>query len=376
MIHSTSACVAIVDDDAMVSASLTAILSREGYRVESFSSPVHALEFLKQNDVDAVLSDVSMPTMTGIELLARLRDMATDTPIVLMTGVPRIEDTIRALELGAFRYLTKPLAGGVVRKAIHEAVHWRRLTRASTAGPALADRAELEEAFNRALERISMAYQPIVSATSKLALGHEALMRSSEAKLPSPPAVLDAAEKLGRLHALGRKLRRIVAQQLTSRPDQTMFVNLHSADLADRDLTDPKAPLTTHARSVVLELTERASLESISSLEMRLATLRELGFRIAVDDLGAGYAGLSYFARLSPDIVKIDMSLTRNIHKDNVKQRVFGSICRLAQDLDILVVAEGIETEEELVTVNRLGADLVQGYLTGRPGPLPPPTIE
>ncbi|RYE84278.1 MAG: EAL domain-containing protein, partial [Myxococcales bacterium] len=171
---------------------------------------------------------------------------------------------------------------------------------------------------------------------------------------------------------LGRHIRELVAAQASAQPyEHSFFVNLHSADLADPQLYDDDSPLMRHASSVVLELTERASLEGIGDVDRRLNELRERGFRIAVDDLGAGYAGLSYFARVKPDIIKIDMSLTRDIDRDPVKSRVVASMCSLARDLGMTTVAEGIETEAELARVSMLGVELIQGYLLGKPAPYP-----
>lgn len=364
--------VIIVDDDEMVAATLETLLARDGYSVRVFHSPGAALEHLTTSACDVVLSDISMPGMTGLEMLARLRRVAPDVPVVFMTGVPRIEDTMRAMELGAFRYLTKPVDSGTTREVIRAAVAWGQLARVSISNPSLADRASLEASFDRAVAGLKVAYQPIVAPGDKVVFGYEALMRSSEPKLPSPPAVLEAAERLGRLHELGRHIRGLVATQASAQPfTHTFFVNLHSADLADPHLYDAAAPLTAHARSVVLEITERASLEVIGEIESRLKRLRELGYRVAVDDLGAGYAGLSYLAQLSPEVVKIDMSLVRGIDTDVVRQRVVASICKLAHDLDMLIVAEGIETSSEYACVSELGADLLQGYFIAKPGPYP-----
>ena len=366
--------VAIVDDDTMVAASLAALLERAGYAVERFSAPEDALDYLAHETVDALVSDVTMPTMTGLEMLARMRERRNEIPVIFITGAPRVEDTMRAMELGAFRYLSKPIERDQLLKVVEEAVRWGRLTRIGNEGPAGEAREHLEIAFNSAMNGLFMAYQPIVAAGNGKLLGYEALMRSNEPTLRSPPAVLDAAEKLGRLHALGRRVRELVATQASAQEfSHAFFVNLHSADLADPQLYDPEAPLSKHAASVVLELTERASLEGIGDVERRLADLRALGFRIAVDDLGAGYAGLSYFARVSPDIVKIDMSLTRDVERDPVKRRIVASMCQLARELSMSVVAEGIETEAELACVTEIGADLIQGYVIGKPQPYPKP---
>jgi EAL domain-containing protein (putative c-di-GMP-specific phosphodiesterase class I) len=106
----------------------------------------------------------------------------------------------------------------------------------------------------------------------------------------------------------------------------------------------------------------------------RIARLREMGFRIAIDDIGAGYSGLNSFAMVQPDIVKLDITLVRGVDNDPVKRklvRLLGDLCR---DLGILVVAEGVETPDERDTLVELGCDLLQGYLFARPGaPFPDP---
>jgi EAL domain-containing protein (putative c-di-GMP-specific phosphodiesterase class I) len=99
-----------------------------------------------------------------------------------------------------------------------------------------------------------------------------------------------------------------------------------------------------------------------------VAELRALGFRIAIDDLGAGYAGLTSFAVLEPEIVKLDMSLVRDVHKHPTKQKLIRSMTALCKDMGMTVVAEGIENVEERDAVIDLGCDLLQGYLFAKPG--------
>lgn len=367
--------VLIIDDDQLVADTTGRMLARSGCTVEVFTTPAAVLERLARGDVDVLVSDIGMPEISGVELLREVRAANDDVPVIFLTGSPRIEDAMQAVEHGAFRFLTKPITREALTAVVTEAWKWRQLTRAAASSPVTLRRGELEERFERAVASLRMVYQPIVLFAERRAFGYEALMRSGEPTLPSPPAVLDAAEKLGSLHVLGRKLRGMVAEQAdTADADRIFFVNLHPSDLADEELYERASPLSRHAASVVLELTERASLEGISEVNRRLAQLREMGFRIAIDDLGAGYAGLSYFAQVRPDIVKIDMSLVRDIDTDSVKQRVVGSICELARNLSVAVVAEGIETAGELATLEALGIVLLQGYALARPGP-PYPTI-
>jgi len=198
------------------------------------------------------------------------------------------------------------------------------------------------------------------------------LLRSPEPTLPCPKSVLDAADRLDRVHDLGRKIRGLVAQDIASFPEPAqIFVNLHPHDLMDDQLVLGDCPLTEHSRRVVLEITERATLEGMTDIRARVAKLRGLGYRIALDDLGAGYAGLTSFAHLEPDIVKIDRSLVENIGSDRTKQKLLGSLAQLCGQLDMQVICEGIETREERDMLLTLDCDLLQGYLFARPERIP-----
>jgi EAL domain-containing protein (putative c-di-GMP-specific phosphodiesterase class I) len=222
-----------------------------------------------------------------------------------------------------------------------------------------------------------MAYQPIVSWSQRSLFAYEALVRTDEPLLRSPAALFDAAERLDRLTELGQGIRRHVADTLSRDPlGCPIFVNVHPSDLQDESLFAPESPLSRFAPRVVLEITERASLDQVADLMPRLVRLRSMGYRIALDDLGAGYAGLASFAQLEPEIVKVDMSIVRGIDVSLTKQKLLGSIVSVCRDLEIHLVAEGIETEAERDTLCRLGADLCQGYLFARPGkPFPAPTF-
>jgi EAL domain-containing protein (putative c-di-GMP-specific phosphodiesterase class I) len=145
------------------------------------------------------------------------------------------------------------------------------------------------------------------------------------------------------------------------------FVNLHPLELNDDSLLDPDAPLSRFAPRVILEVTERAHLDNVRNVKHRVARLRELGFRIALDDLGGGYAGLTSFAALVPDFVKIDGELVKGLDKQPLRARLVGSIARVCKELGIPVVAEGIETAGEKEEALHAGCELLQGFLIGRP---------
>ena len=198
-------------------------------------------------------------------------------------------------------------------------------------------------------------------------------MRSKEPSLPNPLAVLDAAERLGRLADLGRRVRDLAAHSLPELPeDVRLFVNIHPFDITDAELYTADAPLSRVAPRVTLEVTERAGLGDPSSLRLQLARLRELGYRIAIDDLGAGYAGLQSLVLLQPEVVKIDMELVRNIDTSPTKAKLVSAVITLCRELGAEVIAEGIETSAEYRALENMGCPLLQGYYFARPGPAYP----
>jgi len=364
----------IADDEPEQLELLELILAEAGYSVAAAPDGAAALALLGRERFDVVVSDIRMPGLDGIQLLHAIRSTDLDLPVLLLTGDPDLSSAARAVNEGALRYLTKPVGPSLILREVGNAVRLHgiaRLKRDSLkhlglVDKLLGDRASLSTAFARAIDSVWLAYQPIFRRDGSR-YGHEALMRGEEEPLRSPPAMIDAAERLDRMIELGRILRGQVAELIASRPELCpIFVNLHPVELDDEQLYHPAA-FARHAESVVLEITERASMEDISNVRSRVRRLKDLGFRIAVDDLGAGYAGLSTFAALEPDVVKLDMSLVRSVDAEPIRRRLIRSMVSVCQESGILVVAEGIETEAERATLVELGCDLLQGFLLGRP---------
>ncbi len=369
--------VLLVDDDADVLRTYERILRSLGCSVETARDGSEAIERMSGPPFNLVLCDINMPRTSGVAFLQSVRALDLDVPVVLMTGQPELDTAVQAVEYGAFRYLAKPISleemDNVVLKAtqMHRLALLKReaLELIGNEGKQLGDRASLDARFSRALEQVWIAYQPIVQPTERAVYAYEALLRSDEPSLRSPPDLLDAAERLGRLHDLGRCVRERIARSSSDAPEGTLlFVNLHAVDLNDDELFSPTSPLSKIAPRVVLEITERASLHGVARLTGKVATLRELGFRIAVDDLGAGYAGLSSFSQLEPEFVKLDMSLVRDVDTSTRKRRVVGAMAHLCvNELGVSVVAEGVETVAERDALTAEGCALQQGYHFARP---------
>lgn len=366
----------VVDDDRPLLEIYADLLGEAGYAVETASSGPWAMDLIGREVFDTILTDIVMPDTNGVEILRAVRSHDLDVPVILITGSPTVETAIQALEMGALRYLVKPVQESTLLGAVEQAVRLKRLaelkrealTHVGATSRLVADRAGLEAVFRRALASLWMSYHPIFRASNGGLFGYEALLRTEEPTVPGPIAFLEMAERLGRVADLGRAVRDSVARTMANQGgDQIYFVNLHSLELSDPMLYSQAAPLTARAKRVVLEITERASLEAMRDLRERVRELRRLGFRIAIDDLGAGYAGLVSFAILEPELVKLDRVLVQGVDREPIKRKLIGSIALLCRELGIQVVAEGVETPGEREVLVELGCDLIQGFLLGRP---------
>jgi EAL domain-containing protein (putative c-di-GMP-specific phosphodiesterase class I) len=374
----TKACVLVVDDEAMIRSALSRILNDADFNVTTAQSGQEALGLLDTKQFDAIITDIMMSEMDGMELLSRVRQRDRELPVIILTGHPTLDSAIIAVREASFRYLKKPFVPEELCATVREAAAMYRLAllkrlaleNFESSPRPKNEPTKLSEQFDAALDGLWMAYQPIIDWPERSLFGYEALVRTKGSALSNPGLLFDAAEQLGRVQELGRQIRRAVAEAVNDAPpDVAIFVNLHSADLNDDELFSAGTPLSEHANRVVLEVTERASLESVKDVQGGMNKLRKLGYRIAVDDLGAGYAGLSSFSQLEPDIVKLDMSLIRDIQASNRKSSIVRSMIAVcARDLGTKVVCEGVETEAERDTLDSLGATLLQGYLLGKPG--------
>jgi EAL domain-containing protein (putative c-di-GMP-specific phosphodiesterase class I)/CheY-like chemotaxis protein len=369
--------VLVVDDDPVMRRTCTRLLASEGWTVVSAEHGRAGIEAVQGRDAfDCVVSDVNMPELDGFGLIREIRQHDDDLPILLMTGDPSLNGAVRAIDTGAVSYIAKPfdqetLASAVARAARrHGIARMRRRAEVfarEMLGSQQGDLGELAERFDRALASSWMAFQPIVDYKAKSIFAYEALIRTDEPSMKRPDVLIATAERLDRVHDLGRAVRAAIARAAPAiPPDINIFVNVHGLELLDEDLFAARGPFAELAPRIVLEITERIGLDSVAG-PTRVAMLRRLGYRIAVDDLGAGYAALGALATLEPDIVKLDMSLVRDIDRHPTKRRVVGAMATLVRELGGRTVAEGVETPAERSALLDANIDLLQGYLIARP---------
>ncbi len=219
-------------------------------------------------------------------------------------------------------------------------------------------------------EGLSMVFQPIKDLTTMDTVGIEALARFHS--LPLRPPNEWFAEAVA--HALGVRLEVATVTQALEMLDRVppgayLAVNCSHHAAISPDITRLLEP---HASRLVLEITEHEAVEDYEHLVEALVPLRDLGARIAIDDAGAGFASLRHTLRIAPDIVKMDLSLTRGIDADRAKRALASALVSFADDMGMHMVAEGIETAGELATLRELGVPHGQGFYLAEPAPLEP----
>ncbi len=367
--------VLVVEDESELRSTLRRIFEKDGYDLMTAGSAEDGLALLESNHFDAVVTDIHLPGMDGTELLRRARERYSELPVILFTGEPDVHTAIAAVEHRAFHYLTKPFRAKELMAVVGRAVAHRRIAEfraeaAIIASTTVDDGDTLPAQFGRALDTIWFAYQPIIDRDWVIR-GYEALLRSEESSLRGPVDFLGAAERLGRADELARLIRKLAPTAVLDHPEQPLlFMNVDPSQLRDDRLVTENELFSQMADRVILEITERASLTSIPGFEHKVMSLKKKGFKIAVDDLGAGYSGLTTFAQLEPEFVKLDGSLVRGVGTSERKRMIIGSMASLCLELGIAVVAEGVETQEEFEVLRELGCTHFQGFFVGRPAPL------
>lgn len=365
--------VLLVDDEPTVLTSYARILRTSGCVVRTSAGVSDALAALREEPVDVVITDMRMPDGTGLEVLDAVRTDRPGTPVIFLTGSTELELAVQALERGAVRYLMKPARPDDLVRAVDSACRVARLLGSGEIHTAVGrELANLDVRFDAALEGLSLVCQPICRWSTRRIEAFEVLVRTREASLRRPDRLIAAAEKLGRLHELGRAVRRRAATFVTTvTPDVDLHVNLHPFDLTDPELYERASPLALVARRIVLELTERAALERVEAVGDRVAALRRLGYRIALDDLGGGYASLNSVAALRPDSVKLDLALVQGVADEPTRRTVIEVLREVCDRTGIELVCEGVEAEADLAALVEIGCDVFQGHLFARPAPAP-----
>jgi len=389
-----SLCALIVDDEPGVVRLLqTMLLELSELRTVGTSDPAEAVQLFRRHRPDLVLLDLHMPTTSGIELMAQLRELVDEedfVPMVVLTADGEAAVRTEALRAGADDFLTKPLDGAEVLVRSRNLLRGRSLhTRLTEERQDLADRMRAIEERDHASaswrqltseriravlarDSIELVFQPIADLRDGRVLGVEALARFTADPPRTPDVWFSEAKEVGL--DLELELQAIqLALDLRDKipPDLFLSLNVSPETLASGALETLIDGVP--GERLIFELTEHAPVADYAPLRSAVDSLRKRGVRIAVDDAGAGFASWQHILKLAPDMIKLDLALTRDIDDDPVRRALATALVNFAGETGAAIVAEGIETAQEQETLSRLGITIGQGYHLARPRPLPVP---
>jgi EAL domain-containing protein (putative c-di-GMP-specific phosphodiesterase class I)/CheY-like chemotaxis protein len=376
----------IADDEPALRGALADLLAQEDslLLVGEAGDADQAIELAVSSRPDVALVDVSMPAGGGARAAREIIRVSPDTRVIALSAFEDRPTVLEMLRAGAVGYLvkgtatqdllrsiTKVVGGGASLSAelidgiVHELSS--QLRREEVEHQQLvARRGEIDRFLSGS--GVTMVYQPIMDLCTRVVVGVEALARFHSLPLRPPNEWFAAAVEL----ELGVQLEMMaIASAMTGLPHLPTGAYL-SVNCSPRAAMSPElaALVDGDASRMVVEITEHEAIEDYATLAAALAGLREQGVRVAIDDAGAGFASLRHTLLLHPDIVKVDTSLTRGIDGDRAKRALTSALVSFGEEMDIAIVAEGIETREELDELVALGVPFGQGFYLAEPAPL------
>lgn len=376
----------IADDEPALRGALADLLAHEDslLLVGEAGDAEQAIQLADASRPDVAIVDVSMPAGGGPRAAREIIRVSPTTRVIALSAFEDRPTVLEMLRAGAVGYLVKGTAGqdlvGSIAKVadggaslsaelidgiVHELSS--QLRREEIEHQQLAaQRGEIDRFLSG--RGVTMVYQPIVDLRSRAVVGMEALARFHSLPLRPPNEWFAAAVEL----ELGVQLEMMaIKSAMTGLPHLPTGAYL-SVNCSPRAAISPEfaALIDVSASRMVVEITEHEAIEDYAVLAAALEGSRARGVRVAIDDAGAGFASLRHTLLLRPDIVKVDTSLTRNIDGDRAKRAMTSALVSFGQEMDIAIVAEGIETREELEELIALGVPFGQGFYLAEPAPL------
>lgn len=379
--------VLIADDEELVVRAMTNLLGADSsfQVVASARDAAEAVRMAESHRPMVALIDVRMPG-GGPQAAREIRNRSPETKLVALSAYDDRATIVEMLRAGAAGYVVKGGTTGEIIESLRRVVRGEpafSTDAASRAMDELASRLQ-EEEQHAALRRdrseqirrvlrgdgLTMAYQPIFDLRSGAAVGHEALARFSLKPRRGPDVWFEEAAGVGLGIDLEIEAARLALDDMARIPvPMYLALNLSPDAASSGRLLQMLA--TGQPNRLVIEITEHAKVEDYEHLSGSLSELRSRGLRLAIDDAGAGFASLRHILRLAPDLIKIDVSITREINTSSAAHALAAALQSFAVEIGATIVAEGIETQQELAALRELGITGGQGYYLARPGPLP-----
>jgi EAL domain-containing protein (putative c-di-GMP-specific phosphodiesterase class I) len=361
----------IIDDEQDFLDLMRFYLEGANFRVETALTSEEGLQKASSKP-DLILLDLTLPGMNGHEVCKRINEnkSLSSIPIIMLTQRTKTVDKVEAFSLGAVDYISKQISFEEILARIKAALRTNLPEVALTAK---------RERNNKILELrkiidekdLKTLYQPILTLASRTTIGYEALTRGPEG------SILENAINLFTFASEENMFAELDQTCLTLAVKRADFLTENSILFLN---TDPIVLNNEYFRKmeflkdssikpsqICFEITERTCIRNFSKTAVDLAYFKSKGVKVAIDDVGEGYASLKSIAELVPEFIKVDMSLVRDIDKDTIKLTLMEVISGLAKKINSHVVAEGVETEEEYKALLSLGVEYGQGYHFARP---------
>ncbi|MDQ3991092.1 MAG: EAL domain-containing protein [Actinomycetota bacterium] len=378
--------VLIADDEPVVRDALAELVGTEDSLelVGVAGDAKSAIALARETQPDVAMVDVRMPGGGGPHAAREIRIHCPHTRVVALSAYEDRGTVLEMVKAGATGYLVKGSAPGEILSSIHSSARGPISER--VAADVLAElRTELapEERQGDALQRtaqqvrglleegaLEIVYQPIIDLAAHRVVGVEALSRFQVVPHQPPDVWFAKAESVGlRADLELLALRRALDRTDLLPPGAYVSLNVSPETVMDRRFAESLAGI--ERGRLVVEITEHAQVDDYDALEEALRELRSVGVRLAVDDAGAGFASLRHILRLAPDVIKLDISLTRDIHTDQARRALASALISFASEIGYTIIAEGIEVNAELQVLRELGVGFGQGYYLSRPQSLP-----
>ncbi|MBD2436179.1 EAL domain-containing response regulator [Nostoc sp. FACHB-110] len=385
----------VIEDEESVRENLLDLLEAEDFEILAAANGKIGLSLAISEVPDLILCDMMMPEVDGYGVLTALRqDPLTATiPFIFLTAKSAKADFRQGMDMGADDYLTKPFTRAELLSAIINRLE-RQATLKKYLSTPLPEKSNkhlspkiqlLEISLQKAVQQqkfqeFEVYYQPIVDIASGQIIAAESLLRwqSPELGLVTPTEFIAIAESTGLIIQLDQWVLQNVCRQIKSWHDVgisylTMSVNLSVVEFKSIDLTYKISEFikinNLEPQYLEIELTESMIMQDINSAIATMNKLQTLGVKIAIDDFGTGYSSLVYLKNLPVNTLKIDRYFIHNVSIDSQKSAITKALIEMAHNLNMRVVAEGVETEEELNFLRHHHCDAMQGYLFSRPLP-------
>jgi EAL domain-containing protein (putative c-di-GMP-specific phosphodiesterase class I)/DNA-binding NarL/FixJ family response regulator len=380
--------VLIADDEPSIRQSLTTVVESDPSMEVVGTAPdaQGAIDLAELRQPDVALLDVRMPGGGGPHATREIVRRSPPTRVVALSAFEDRESVLTMIRAGARSYVGKDASNDQILAAIHDTLGgdsaltpgamtevFQAFAESVNDGRPDPDERLRRDRIRRIVRRraVDFVFQPVVQLETLRTAGVEAFARFRTHPKRPPDRWFAEAEAAG----LGRELELISVGVALAQLDDVpagcyLGINASPETAATPEFLELVE--ASAAERVVVELSERASLEG-EELNAALAELRERGVRLALDDAWARYSSLSHIVRLAPDVIKLDMSITRDIAADPTRQALVTALLSFATDIGTDVVAKGVETARELQVLRDLGVGFAQGYYLARPGPIPVP---